>query len=191
MKTLSIVPYLSTCVGLGAAVLGVTGALILHAGATKGDPDCDYIIVLGSKPAEDGSRDTMDERIAKALDYLKAHPATTAILSGGQGEAEYMFRALSAAHIPESRLILEDKSTSTWQNLKFSLPLTQGKTVGILSSEFHLFRAKFYIKNRDISLIPAKTRDFPRWAHNFCREIAGVWHYILLGGTYDQRNLRQ
>ena len=187
MKKLNISAFLPGCLAAGTVVLGITGALILRAGATKKDPDCDFVILLGSKPEDDGSRDTMNERIAKALDYLNRHPNATAILSGGQGEAAYMFEALTAAGIRENRLILEDRSTSTWQNLKFSLPLvgkTQ-KTVGIISSEFHVFRAKMYIKNRGISLIPAKTKDFPRWTRNFIREIAGVWHYILLGGTYD------
>lgn len=185
MKKSSILPYLSLCVGLGALVLGTTGALILHAGAGKKEPDCDFIIVLGAKAEDDGSRDTINERIARALDYLNNHPHTKAVLSGGQGEAQYMFEALTAAGIRENRLTLEENSTSTWQNLKFSLPMAGGNRVGILSSEFHLFRAKLYIKTQKIALIPAKTKDFPRWAHNFCREIAGVWHYILLGGTYD------
>lgn len=185
MKKSSILPYLSACVGLGALVLGTTGALILHAGASKKEQECDFIIVLGSKLEDGAPTATMNERIDRAAVYLHDHPHTKAILSGGYGEAQLMFDALTAAGIHESRLIMEEKSTSTWQNLKFSLPLAGEKTVGILSSEFHLFRAKMYLKNRDISLIPAKTRDFPRWAHNFCREIAGVWHYILLGGTYD------
>ena len=128
---------------------------------------------------------TRNERIGRALGYLKDHPKTLAILSGGNGEAQAMFDALTAAGISENRLILEGKSTSTWQNLKYSLPMTEDKTVGIVSSDYHLFRAKLYIKEGKIALIGAKTKDFPRWAHNFCREIAGVWHYFILGGTYE------
>ena len=188
MNLRRIAPYVSACVGLGALVLGATGALILCTGANKKEPDCDFIIVLGSKLEKGMPTATMHERIDRALHYLRHHPRTKAILSGGQGEAEVMFETLTAAGIDEKRLILEEKSTSTWQNLKFSFPLmdtTLSKRVGILSSEFHLFRAKMYLKNQEFSLISAKTQDFPRWLHNFCREIAGVWHYIFLGGTYD------
>ncbi|MBQ7416226.1 MAG: YdcF family protein [Oscillospiraceae bacterium] len=176
--------------GLGALVLGATGALILHAGAPKPEPDCETIIVLGHRNKDGSIGVTMDERISRAALYLKDHPHTTAVLSGGHGEAEYMFAALTAAGIDANRLILEKNSVNTWQNLKFSLPLTEGKTIGILSSDFHLFRARMYIRRRNIGLIPAKTQDFKRWARNFCREIAGVWHNILLGGTYDERYLR-
>lgn len=185
MKKQSIIPYLSACVAAGALVLGATGALILRTGATKKDPDCDCIIVLGHRARDGGFDATIDERIDRTLRYLHDHPHTKAILSGSQGEARYMFEALTAAGIDENRLILEENSNSTWQNLKFSLPLAEQKSVGILSSEFHLFRAKLYLKNQKIPLIPAKTQDFHRWLHNFCREIAGVWHYIILGGTYD------
>ena len=188
MKKQSITPYISACVGAGALVLGITGALILHAGSVKNEPDCDFIIVLGHRERDGRFGPTMDERIARASAYLRSHPHTQALLSGGNGEAQYMLQSLISDGIEPDRLITENQATSTWQNLKFSFPLmdtTLSKRVGILSSEFHLFRAKMYLKNQEFSLISAKTQDFPRWLHNFCREIAGVWHYIFLGGTYD------
>lgn len=172
-------------VALGIFILCTTGALILCAGRKKSDTDCDFVIVLGSKLENGSPTATLLERIERAASYLHDHSRTKAILSGGQGEAAYMFDALVAAGIEKNRLIREEKSTSTWQNLKYSLPMAGGKSVGILSSEFHLFRAKMYTKGRKVALIPAKTKDFQRYSHNFCREIAGVWHYILLGGTYD------
>ena len=185
---LTILPYLFACVGLGVLTLGITGALILCAGMTKQEPDCDYIIVLGSKIENGKASLTLHERLDRAERYLSAHPTAKAILSGGQGEAAYMLQTLVAAGIAADRLIPEKNSTSTWQNLKFSLPLTEGASVdrvGILSSDFHFFRAKMYLKTRKIPLVPAKTKDFPRWLRAYIREIAGVWHYILLGGTYD------
>ena len=186
MKKQSIVSWVSAGVGLGALALGVTGALILCTGMVKKEPDCDCVIVLGHRDRDGRLGPTMNERIARALAYLNHHPNTVAILSGGGAEAQYMFEKLTAGGIAENRLILEDQSTNTWQNLKYSLPLTEQKKVGILSSEFHLFRAKLYLKNRKVALISANTVDFPRWLFYFCREIAGVWHYILLGGTYDE-----
>ena len=183
-----IIWILSGAVGLGVLVLGITGVLILLAGVRKEDPDCDYIIVLGAKAEEGGTRNTLNERIHRAYEYLSDHPKTIAILSGARGEATAMFDALTALGVRDHRLILEEQATSTWQNLKYSLPLigeTAPEKIGILSSDFHLFRAKMYLKDRNFPLIPAKTKDFPRWLRSYIREIAGVWHYILLGGTYD------
>lgn len=180
-----IIGILTGIIAAGALALGTTGALILHAGAAKQEPDCDWIIVLGHRDRNGNLGPTMNERLDRAYRYLTDHTEALAVLSGGQGEAEYMLEALTARGIAENRLIVEKNSLNTWQNLKFSLPLTEGKTVAILSSDFHLFRAKLYIKDRTIAVVPAKTQNFPRWVRNFCREIAGVWHYILLGGTYD------
>ena len=181
---------ISAAVALGVLALAATGVLIAGTGAAKKEPDCDFLIVLGHRNRDGSMGTTMNERVARAASYLQSHPQTRAVLSGGEGEAAYMRNHLIAAGIAENRLILEENSQNTWQNMRFSLPLTEGESVAVLSSDFHLFRAKLYLKNRKIAVIPAKTEDFPRWLFNFCREIAGVWHYILLGGTYDEQYLR-
>lgn len=74
---------------------------------------------------------------------------TTLILSGGQGfgeditEAKCMENYLTAHGISQERLVLEEKSTSTKENLKFSDELTgcSKKNTGILSNNFHVYRA--------------------------------------------------
>ena len=59
-------------------------------------------------------------------------------------------------------------------------------SVGVVSSEYHLFRTGLQAKAYGLEIvgIPAKTGSFDRWLHYFVREIAGVWHYILLGGHH-------
>jgi uncharacterized SAM-binding protein YcdF (DUF218 family) len=54
----------------------------------------------------------------------------------------------------------------------------------VVSSEYHLFRTGLQAKEFDLQIIgiPARTGSFDRWLHYFVREIAGVWHYLLLGG---------
>ena len=80
---------------------------------------------------------------------MKENTDSKAVLSGGKGpgenitEAEAMRRYLSAEGIEESRLILEDKSTSTEENLKYSAQVIGSKDakVGIVTNNFHVFRA--------------------------------------------------
>ena len=87
----------------------------------------DYLIVLGAHV--DGTRLTLAllERTRRALQYLKENPRTIAVLSGGRGsgeqisEAQAMFHYLTAHGIPKERLILEDRSVNTKENLAFSL----------------------------------------------------------------------
>ena len=94
--------------------------------------------------------------------------------------------------ISPDRVWMEDKAASTWENLHFSLDLIEEKTgqrpakIGVLSSEYHLFRASLFAKACDVGFvgIPAHTSRPSQMLNHFLREIAGVWHYLILGGTY-------
>ena len=195
-KILTII--LTAVVALGVAVVTVTGIVMVD--SLSGDPDteCDYIVVLGAKVNGTSPSRTLRERIDAAAEYLKAHPEAIAVVSGGQGpdegisEAQCMLVGLTDRGIDPGRIRLEDKATSTWENLNFSLDLIEGETgtrpttLGVVSSEFHLFRAGMFAKECGVEAvgIPAKTGDFIHFLNYFLREIAGVWHYTLLGGQY-------
>ena len=181
-------------------ILIFLGTEIIILNASKGSPetDCPYIVVLGAKVNGTSHSLSLSDRIRAAENYLKAHPDTIAVLSGGQGpdegipEAECMFNELTKRGIAPERLWLEPRSTSTWENLNFSLDIIEEKTgirpdsIGLLSSEYHLYRAGLFAKDCGVEAIgiPAAT-SWPSIRLNyFLREAAGVWHYILLGGQY-------
>ena len=104
-----------------------------------------------------------------------------------------MYRELVELGIDPQRLRMEDEATSTWENLNFSLDLIEEKTgqrpekLGVLSSEYHLFRASLFAEACGVDFIgvPAKTTKISLRVNYFMREVAGVWHYLLLGGQYD------
>jgi uncharacterized SAM-binding protein YcdF (DUF218 family) len=113
----------------------------------------DYIIVLGASVKGETMSLTLLRRTQKAFDYLSLHENTVAILSGGQGpgedisEAEAMRRYLVSKGIHENRLILEDASTSTQENIQFSYKLiedalTDDTKVTIITSHFHILRSR-------------------------------------------------
>ena len=181
-------------------ILIFLGTEIIILNASKGSPetDCPYIVVLGAKVNGTSPSLSLSDRIRAAENYLKAHPDTIAVLSGGQGpdegipEAQCMFNELTKRGIAPERLWLEPRSTSTWENLNFSLDIIEEKTgirpdsIGLLSSEYHLYRAGLFAKDCGVEAIgiPAAT-SWPSIRLNyFLREAAGVWHYILLGGQY-------
>lgn len=183
---------------VGFIIYTVTLGIILW--ASRGDPtaDCDFIIVLGAKVNGEAPSRTLAERIKTAHKYLISHPHAIAVLSGGQGpdegiaEAECMRRELIKLGISENRLLLETQSTTTWENLRFSLAVIKGKTgqlperIGLLSSDSHLFRACLFAKKCGVTAagIPAKSHRFSIWLNYLMREGAGIWHYIILGGQY-------
>lgn len=184
---------------IGMLILGVTEALIIKASFGDPDPGCKYVVVLGAKVRHDGPSVSLQNRIDAAYDYLTAHPDTIAVVSGGQGkdepmtEAKCMYDGLVGKGIDPERIWMEDSATSTWENLQFSLDLIEGKTgtrpesIGIISSEYHLFRAGLFADACQVESvgIPAKTTLKSQKFNHFMREVAGVWHYILLGGQYE------
>ncbi len=190
---------LSTLLCFGLLLFAVTEAIVLSASTGESEESCDYIIVLGARVQDTSPSISLSERISATYDYLSDNPQVTAVLSGGQGEdegiseAQCMFDNLTAMGISADRLWLEDKSTSTWENLHFSMKIIEEKTgtrpekAGILSSEYHLYRAGLFAEDCGFEAvgIPATTQRFTIRLNYFLREVAGVWHYLILGGLYN------
>ena len=142
-------------------------------GGRQGVPmeDVDILVVLGAGLWGDKPSPMLTSRLETALDYLDKHPGCVAVLSGGQGsdelrtEASAMAAWLEARGIDPSRLYLEEGSRNTAQNVKFSLALMEkegltGK-VAVISSEFHLYRARrlFMRYDMEVGALPAPTPD--------------------------------
>ena len=104
-----------------------------------------------------------------------------------------MYEELTKLGIDPDRIWIEDQATSTWENLHFSLDLIEKRTgkrpekIGVLSSEYHLYRASLFTKACGVEFVgvPAKTSRVTQKINHFMREVAGVWHYWLLGGQYE------
>lgn len=189
---------LAGILAVGLVMVTVVGVLVATAPLKTADRPCSYIVVLGAKVNGTAPSRTLQERIDAAYDYLMAHPETVAVLSGGQGsdegvsEAQCMYNVLTERGIQPERLWLEEQATSTWENLKFSLAVIEEKTgsapetIGIVSSAYHMYRAGIFAEKcgtRAVA-IPAATENKVHFINYYLREIAGVWHYIILGGLY-------
>lgn len=185
----------TVCLCVFLLAYAVTGAIIVKAGHGHPEQDCDYLIVLGAGVNGTVPSLSLRERLDAAYEYLNAHPETICIVSGGQGngeditEALCMFLYLQEAGIDPSRILMEDQATSTQENLAFSLRLmerTEHTRIGILSSEYHLLRAKLMAHDQgfDPILIPAKTTWLSLRLNYYMREVAGVWYYLILGGQH-------
>jgi len=109
----------------------------------------DYAIVLGAGLEKDQVSERLKRRLDTAYEALKDNDIPI-IVSGGKGEGELISEAeamkayLSNLGIEEKRILLEDKSTSTYENLKLSSKLLtdKGNRILIITSDYHMFRAK-------------------------------------------------
>lgn len=186
---------LTVCLCAGILAATVTGCFVYRGALGDPEQDCRYVIVLGAGVNGSVPSLSLRERIDAAYDYLVAHPDTICVVSGGQGnnedisEAECMFRELTAMGIDADRVWMEDKATSTRENLRFSMALIEARTgnrpetVGLISSEYHLFRAGLMAQDEGVRAIgiPAETTWITLRINYFLREIVAVWAYCILG----------
>lgn len=138
---------------------------IYKAGKTTADRE-QVVIVLGCRVKGDVPSLALVKRTDAAYRFLLNNPDSVAILSGGQGRDENLSEALSMQKllydrgIIKDRLILEDKSTTTDENIRFSLEimaqLGMKKEAAIATSEYHQKRAaaickKYGLKSNAVS----------------------------------------
>ncbi|MBQ1193453.1 MAG: YdcF family protein [Lachnospiraceae bacterium] len=123
---------------------------MVHA-AGKTPQNGSTLIVLGCKVNGEQPTLMLRERLDAAYEFLIANEDSLCILSGGKGngedisEAECMYKYLIDKGIRSSRLYIEDKSTSTRENLAFSYKIIEKydlpKNIAIATNEFHIYRA--------------------------------------------------
>ncbi len=172
--------------------------------SSDGEAGLDYIIVLGAHVSGTVPSSALRWRIERAHEYLIENPDTLAVVSGGQGagedisEAECMRRELISLGIDSSRIVMEERSTSTTENISFSLKIIEallgeggeadareGESIkiGIVTNNFHVWRAVRIARRAGISEaagIAAPYRNI-LILHYMVREFFSIVMNTLLG----------
>ena len=166
--------------------------------ASRGDADAgaDYLIVLGAGVNGSEPSLSMVNRLEAALEYLNTHPDCVAVVSGGQGtgeditEAEAMCAWLSRHGVAAERIVLEDKATTTAENLRYSFDLIRDRdediketSIAVVSSEYHLYRAESMAQRLGVSVsgVAGRTSLPVLRANYFLREAFAVWYLWVFG----------
>ena len=118
-------------------------------------------VVLGCRVYGERPSLSLVERLEAAYAYLEKNPEAVCIVSGGQGdgenisEAEAMYRWLVAKGIEKERIYIEDRSTSTEENIAFSKQIIEENglnlNIAIVTSEYHTYRAGIIAKQNNLS----------------------------------------
>lgn len=132
-----------------AAVFVIVECAILLEMKPSKDRELDYIIVLGAQIQGTRVTDSLARRLKTAGIYLKNHPDTKVIVTGGRGkgedisEAEAMEGFLIHQGVSRNRIILENRSATTRENFLFSSMLVPDKIspVGVVTNNFHMYRS--------------------------------------------------
>jgi uncharacterized SAM-binding protein YcdF (DUF218 family) len=178
---------LLTCIGI--LYLGYLQLKITQYSHMKVSKNADYLIILGARVKGTVPSLSLSERIHTATTYLKENENTIAVASGGQGpgedisEAECIKRELVKRGIKASRIILEDRSTDTYENIKYSKALLphDSKNGLVVTNNYHLFRSCMIGKDNDLKLtgLPAKT-PWLAIPKSYIREYLAITKYYII-----------
>ncbi|OGO82399.1 MAG: hypothetical protein A2Y18_00860 [Clostridiales bacterium GWD2_32_19] len=112
----------------------------------------DAVIVLGAGIKGDTVGAGLASRLDKCVEYVSKNDKAVIVVSGGQGPQENISEALAMERylidkgISKDKIIKEDKSTSTFENFKFSKEILDSKfgeryNVAYITNDFHIYRA--------------------------------------------------
>ncbi len=151
------------------------------------------VLILGSKV--DGTKPSADlqKRIDTAADWLLSHPNSVAVACGGKGtgeevmEAEVIREKLLERGIKPDRILLENRSVNTEQNLFYAQKVLlennlPSKEVLLLTDDYHLYRALLIAKQNGLTAwgisVSTPPLVFPAL---FARELFAVTKYFVFG----------
>lgn len=126
-----------------------------------------YVVVLGAGLIGKKVTPLLASRIDRGIEIYHKNPGSKLIMSGGQGPDEeipesHAMAAYAEEHgVPQSDIIIEDRSKKTNQNLKFSHQLMQpDSTFCIVTNSYHVYRALVLAKRQGLKCIGygAKTK---------------------------------
>ena len=116
----------------------------------------EVVVVLGCQVKGERPSRMLARRLDAALEYLNSEPEALVVVSGGKGpdekisEAECMRRYLEEKGIAAERIIMEDRSTSTDENLEFTLDIMDerglGRDIILVTDGYHQYRAQLVAK---------------------------------------------
>lgn len=154
------------------------------------DKKADAVIVLGCQIRDDRPSKMLKHRLDKAYEYLKNDPDCICIVSGGKGsdekyaEAEIMKKYLTESGIEGSRIITEDKSTTTKENMRFSKAILDDMgitgNVCFVSDGYHLFRAGLIAKDEGLDAFGLAAETELRFLPTYwVREWLSIGYYFV------------
>lgn len=179
------------CATIGIIIFLVLFGKILLSGTKQGNSQADYMIVLGAKVNGTTITRALKYRLDEALEYAKQYPNTKIIVSGGKGEgekiteAQAMFQYLTEHGMEPEKIIKEDISTNTYQNIENSKKLMKNtdESIIVVTNNFHLYRAIEIAKKQGLKNVDgiAAPTDSVLWMHYHMREVFAVLKYKITG----------
>ena len=178
---------ITTLFTVGLVIFICIESIIIYNGNHHDNEKPDYLVVLGAGLRGNSISASLLYRLETALDFHEMYPDVKIVVSGGQGKGENMAEALAMRNflvdngVDPSLIIMEDKSTNTYENFLYTKYILEEDTekdnftITIISNNFHMYRAKFLAREVGFS-----TYGYPAPSHKasalvfYVREFFGV-----------------
>ena len=148
-----ILKWIKYCSYWAAAfVLAVIGVIAVYGNYDTVTYNEDALTILGAGIKGEAVTYPLMHRLNKAVEYANKNHEAFIIVSGGQGPQEDITEALAMERylvnkgIPKERIIREERSTSTFENFKYSKQILDGYfdksyNIAFVTNDFHVYRA--------------------------------------------------
>ena len=173
-----------------ALLIGLECLVISGMNATA-PPGMDYLMVLGASVYADGPSPALTRRLNAVEGCLDQHPDATIIATGGQGKNEPISEAqcirdeLVRRGVDPARILMEDKSISTQQNIEFSRALMDrtDSAVGVVTNNYHIWRSLRLARRAGLTNAHGIAAEYtgPTLFHFIVREAIGIAVGFLKG----------
>lgn len=180
-------------VGLMLAVVICFGSfLAIYGNCDNATYTEDTVIVLGCGIRGERVSVGLAKRLDKAYEYHEINPDAVIIVSGGQGpqedipEALAMKRYLISKGVPDDKIIMEDKSTSTIENFRYSHEIMEERgldenSVVFVTNAYHVYRGAYYAEQEGLTVTHLGTDiRFYTIPMNYMREMLAVLKMWIL-----------
>lgn len=176
LKILSII--LAIVIGYFVVTASIYMPFVIKDAKTAYNDDCEYLMLLGNQVVgKDTPSPLMLERTDRAVEYLKENEDCFVVVCGGIttdeqiiSESALMEKILTEKGVNPDRIILEDKSTTTFENFEFAKEAIEKHSgesiedvdVAFLSSDYHIHRASVIADHfgfNDIGKVSCKTEN--------------------------------
>jgi len=163
------------------------------------------VVVLGAQVLPSGRPSpALQRRISRAVEVWRDAPGAVLVGTGGLGrapvsEAEVTRRAAIAAGIPEGRIVLEERSTTTLEQAVFvaAEAARRGwRSLVLVTDRYHLPRSLFLFRRCGLEVHGEPVRgpadgSRRRWVQGAVREVPAWAKTLLLVGIGHHRRLAQ
>ena len=177
--------------GAGLALVILLECLVvsgMHATAPAG---MDYLVVLGASVYADGPSPALTRRINAVMNCLDDHPDAIIIASGGQGrdepisEAQCIRDELVKRGVDPGRILLEERSTDTRENIAYSKALIDrpDAAIGIVTNNSHIWRSLRLARRAGLTNTHGIASEYtgPTLFHFMIREAVSITVSFLRG----------